>query len=60
MPSEDEPFVFSFFSDISVHPQVIDLVSQISKGIQAAIGGLNKYLNKWKKYRKLWSLDKVF
>ncbi|XP_047141246.1 dynein axonemal heavy chain 10 isoform X1 [Hydra vulgaris] len=59
IPTEDEPFVFSFFSDISAHPQVVDLVSQISKTLQVTLGGLNKYLNKWKKYRKLWSLDKV-
>ena len=57
--TEDEPIIFSFFSDISAHPQVLDMVIQISKTVQAILGRLNKYLNKWKRYRRLWSLDKV-
>ncbi|XP_057295129.1 dynein axonemal heavy chain 10-like [Hydractinia symbiolongicarpus] len=57
--SEDEPIIFSFFTDISAHPQVLDMVIQISKSVQTTLGGLNKYLNKWKRYRRLWSLDKT-
>lgn len=56
---EDEPIIFSFFSDISAHPQVLDIVVQISKAVQGILSGLNKYLNRWKRYRRLWSLDKV-
>ena len=60
LESEDEPVIFSFFKDVSAHPQVLDLVVHVSKMVQGILGGLNKYLNKWKRYRRLWSLDKVF
>ena len=56
---EDEPVVFSFFSDISLTPSVIDLCITIPKTIQTALGGVNKYLARWKRYRLLWSRDKV-
>lgn len=56
---EDEPVVFSFFSDISLTPSVIDLCITIPKTIQTSLGGVNKYLARWKRYRLLWSRDKV-
>jgi hypothetical protein len=59
LDTEDEPIIFSFFTDISAHPQVLELVVHVSKSVQGILGGLNKYLNKWKRYRRLWSLDKV-
>ena len=57
---EDEPVLFTFFSDISATQTVIDMVLSISKSIQTILGGVNKYLNKWKRYRRLWNLDKVY
>ena len=55
----DEPVIFSFFTDISITPSVIDLFLSISKNLQTTLSGLNKYLNKWKRYRLLWNRDKV-
>ena len=56
---EDEPVVFSFFTDISANPAVIDLVTALSKSVQNTLGMLNKYLTRWRRYRLLWKLDKV-
>ena len=56
---EDEPVVFSFFTDISSNQAIIDLVTTISKGVQSSLGMLNKYLIRYRKYRRLWKLDKV-
>ena len=56
---EDEPVVLSFFSDISANQSIIDLVTTISKGVQSSLGMLNKYLIRYRKYRRLWKLDKV-
>ncbi|EDO35852.1 predicted protein [Nematostella vectensis] len=55
---EDEPVVFSFFTDISASPAIIELVTTVSKSVQNTLGTLNKYLNRWKRYRLLWKLDK--
>lgn len=55
---EDEPVVLSFFSDISANQSIIDLVTTISKGVQSSLGMLNKYLIRYRKYRRLWKLDK--
>ena len=56
---EDEPVVFSFFSDIAHNSTIIELVQNISKTVQNTLGSLNKYLSRWKRYRVLWKLDKV-
>lgn len=56
---EDEPVVFSFFTDISANPAIIDLVTALSKSVQNTLGMLNKYLTRWRRYRLLWKLDKV-
>ncbi len=56
---EDEPVMFSFFSDIAHNSTVIELVQNISKILQNTLGSLNKFLSRWKRYRVLWKLDKV-
>ena len=56
---EDEPVIFSFFTDFSVTPSVLDLFLAISKLVQTSLTGVNKYLSRWKRYRLLWSRDKV-
>ena len=56
---EDEPVVFSFFTDISSNPAIIDMVTTLSKSVQNTLGMLNKYLTRWRRYRLLWKLDKV-
>ena len=56
---EDEPVVFSFFTDMSANPAIIDLVTALSKSVQNTLGMLNKYLTRWRRYRLLWKLDKV-
>ena len=56
---EDEPILFSFFSDIAHNSTIIELVQNISKTVQTTLGSLNKFLSRWKRYRVLWKLDKV-
>ncbi|XP_077995609.1 dynein axonemal heavy chain 10-like isoform X2 [Glandiceps talaboti] len=56
---EDEPVTFSFFTDISADPVVVDLVINNSSNIQKTLSTMTKYLNKWKRYRPLWKLDKT-
>ncbi|GCC39259.1 hypothetical protein chiPu_0022938, partial [Chiloscyllium punctatum] len=55
---DDEPIIFSFYSDISQYPQIIDQAVSTSQNLQKLLGSLSKYLNRWKKYRSLWKMDK--
>ncbi|XP_072163343.1 dynein axonemal heavy chain 10-like [Diadema setosum] len=56
---EDEPYIFSFFSDISADPSVVELVVAVSNSMQKMLTNLTKYLSRWKRYRPLWKLDKT-
>jgi len=56
---EDEPYVFSFFTDISINPEVIDFVQAIQNNIKNTLTNMTRYLNRWKKYRSIWKVDKV-
>jgi dynein heavy chain len=56
---QDEPYIFSFLKDIQAHPRVLDAVGQINSTLTQMLGGINKYLSRWKqKYRALWHLQK--
>ncbi|MGH0114673.1 UNVERIFIED_CONTAM: hypothetical protein FKN15_033990 [Acipenser sinensis] len=56
---EDEPVIFSFFTDISQNPQIIEQAVTISQSIHKLLSSVAKYLNRWKRYRPLWKLDKA-
>jgi len=57
--NEDEPFVCSYFPDISANPDVASLVLQIQHGVRSTISSLTRYLLRWKRYRHIWKSDKV-
>ena len=59
IPGEDEPYVFSFFTDISTNPEVIELVQTIQSNMKSTLTCLTRYLTRWKKYRGIWKVDKV-
>ncbi|XP_075390744.1 dynein axonemal heavy chain 10 [Tenrec ecaudatus] len=56
---EEELVVISFFNDISLNPQIIDQAVMIPQNIHRILINLMKYLQKWKRYRPLWKLDKA-
>lgn len=56
---EDELYVFTFFTDISVNNETIDLVQTIHYNIKNTLTNMQRYLNRWKKYRSIWKVDKV-
>ncbi len=56
---KDEPYLFSFFSDVSRHPAVLELAQSIQDTIRTGIGELLRLANWWKKYRSLWKLQRV-
>ncbi|XP_044296574.1 dynein axonemal heavy chain 10 isoform X1 [Varanus komodoensis] len=56
---DDEPVIFSFYSDISQNPLIIEQAILITQNMHKLLGNLTKYLNRWKRYRPLWKLDKA-
>ena len=57
---QDEPVTFTFFSDISMHPDVVEKAAIVQQDIQRTVGEILKYLSAWKKkYRPLWKLQRV-
>ena len=57
--SQDEPFVVSYFSDISSNSEIVSLVVTIQRSIKNTINGLTRYLMRWKRFRIIWKSDKV-
>ncbi|XP_067660223.1 dynein axonemal heavy chain 10-like [Haliotis asinina] len=56
---EDELYVFSFFQDISQNPEIIELVQIVAQNIKNTLTSLQRYLNRWKKYRNIWKPEKM-
>uniref|UniRef100_A0A2K6F6K2 Dynein axonemal heavy chain 10 n=1 Tax=Propithecus coquereli TaxID=379532 RepID=A0A2K6F6K2_PROCO len=56
---EEEVVVISFYNDISVTPQIVEQAVMIPQNIHRILVNLMKYLQKWKRYRPLWKLDKA-
>ncbi|XP_053061953.1 dynein axonemal heavy chain 10 isoform X4 [Acinonyx jubatus] len=56
---EEELVVISFYDDISLSPQIIEQAVVIPQNVHRILSSLMKYLQKWKRYRPLWKLDKA-
>ncbi|NXW65945.1 DYH10 protein, partial [Eurystomus gularis] len=55
---EDEVLTFSFYSDVSQNPQIIEQAVLITQNVHKTLASLSKYLNQWQRYHLLWKLDK--
>nr|KAJ3423035.1 Dynein heavy chain 10, axonemal [Polyrhizophydium stewartii] len=56
---DEEPYVFSFHSDLVVNQSVIALVNSVNQTINKTFSDLHKWIDTWRKYRPLWKVDKV-
>ncbi|XP_036382121.1 dynein heavy chain 10, axonemal [Megalops cyprinoides] len=56
---EDEPVVLSFYGDVSQHPLVNERAMAVSQNVHRLLSSVGVYLNRWKRYRPLWKLDKA-
>uniref|UniRef100_A0AAY5K1P1 AAA+ ATPase domain-containing protein n=1 Tax=Esox lucius TaxID=8010 RepID=A0AAY5K1P1_ESOLU len=56
---EDEPVVLSFYSEVCQHQQVNERAMAVSQSIQRLLSTVGPYLGRWKRYRRLWKLDKA-
>ncbi|NXA30108.1 DYH10 protein, partial [Ibidorhyncha struthersii] len=55
---EDEVITFSFYSDISQNPLIIEQAVLITQNVHKLLASLSKHLKQWKRYHLLWKLDK--
>ncbi|XP_034494845.1 dynein heavy chain 10, axonemal isoform X4 [Ailuropoda melanoleuca] len=56
---EEELVIISFYNDISLNPQITEQAVMIPQNVHRILISLMKYLQKWKRYRPLWKLDKA-
>jgi dynein heavy chain len=53
---DDEPFVFSYYQDISQNPEVIKLALSLTSQSNTVYSTTNKYLDGWRRYDKVIGL----
>ncbi|NXI97836.1 DYH10 protein, partial [Psophia crepitans] len=56
--TEDEVITFSFYSDISQNPLIVEQAVLIARNVHKLLASLSQYLSQWKRYHLLWKLDK--
>ncbi|CAH2295752.1 dynein heavy chain 10, axonemal [Pelobates cultripes] len=56
---ENEPFIYNFYSEISQNPLIGEQIRIINHSMHRLLTSLTKYLNRWKRYRPLWKMDKA-
>lgn len=54
----DEVVTFSFYSDISQSPLIIEQAVLITQNVHKLLTSLSKCLDQWKRYDQLWKTDK--
>ncbi|NWY13631.1 DYH10 protein, partial [Aphelocoma coerulescens] len=54
----DEVVTFSFYSDVSQSPLIIEQAVLITGNVHKLLASLNKCLNEWKRYDLVWKSDK--
>uniref|UniRef100_A0A8C5U940 Dynein heavy chain tail domain-containing protein n=1 Tax=Malurus cyaneus samueli TaxID=2593467 RepID=A0A8C5U940_9PASS len=56
---EDEVVTFSFYSDVSQSPLVIEKAVLITQNVHKLLDSLSKFLNQWNRYDLAWKPDKA-
>ncbi|KAE8635010.1 hypothetical protein XENTR_v10002490 [Xenopus tropicalis] len=56
---DDEVVIISFYNDIYLNHQITEQARIINQNMHRILTSLTKYLNRWKRYRPLWKLDKA-
>uniref|UniRef100_U3K3Y5 Dynein-1, subspecies f n=1 Tax=Ficedula albicollis TaxID=59894 RepID=U3K3Y5_FICAL len=54
----DEVVSFSFYTDVSQSPLIIEQADLITQNVHKLLASLSKCLNQWEKYDLLWKSDK--
>ena len=58
-PDSDEPYIFTFHSDILPLPSVTEVCLQIMDNLQKMLLNCIRIAARWRKYKPIWKLDKA-
>jgi dynein heavy chain len=53
---DDEPFIFSYYQDISQNPEIVKLTLSVTSQTNRVFNLTNKYLDGWRRYDKVTGL----
>lgn len=53
---DDEPFLYTFYQDISQNPYVVELMVSLNQAIHKVFTSMNRYLDVWRTYDTQYSL----
>lgn len=56
---EDEPYIFTFYTEVCQVPQVNEQATAINQSTQRLLNGVSVNLKHWMSYRSLWNPDKA-
>ncbi|ORX45970.1 hypothetical protein BCR36DRAFT_332447 [Piromyces finnis] len=56
---DEEPVIFSFYSDVIYNGNISQAINQLNLNLQKTFDKVSRYLDTWRKYRPLWKVDKV-
>lgn len=56
MHEDEEPYIFSFYQDISKNSQVVKLALALTSQTNRVYSFTNKYLDGWRRYDKVTNL----
>lgn len=59
VPGQDEPVKFTFFSDVSLHPEVNEMGLHLKETVCYGVSQLRTHANTWKKFKLLWRMNRV-
>lgn len=57
-PNTEEYYTFSFYDEVLQVSAINEIITKMQTSIQANLLEVHKNLQKWKRYRNLWSFDK--
>lgn len=55
----DEHSPYTFFPDVSSQPQILHLVTAMTRSMNQSFSGVKQYLASWRKYQVLWTSEKT-
>ncbi|GMI47335.1 hypothetical protein TrCOL_g3071 [Triparma columacea] len=56
MGDDDEPFLYTFYQDVSMNPYVVDIMVKLNQSLYKVFNSMEKYLKVWRTYDTKYNL----
>lgn len=60
IPGQDQPYTYTFFTDVTQHPDVNAVGLAVREAICTGIQTIVNHIGLWKRYRLLWRVQRVW